>query len=277
MTARDHLSRWLSPSLFGLTVLCFLLPFATVSCDSAKTTFTGMQLVTRSVPAGGMVSEGKDCSADLSRCVQDRESLPATVALVAAFVGLVLGLAGIVTGSGSCAVAGIIALLWLVEPALEPFGPDVRLHAGYDLALLLFICAAGVRIRAARDGRRRGERRPRGAVRVHVAALSRYLLLALLIAIVAAGSDATIQSIGDYTLTWILFAVVPAWIALTVIVACWRKYGRVELARRTARCDSLLWLGPFLVLGLCSRKIRTRVAYASTLRRRAPAASAARR
>jgi hypothetical protein len=149
MTARDRLSRWLSPSLFALVGLCFLLPFATVSWDNAKTTFTGVQLVTRTVPAGGMVSEGADCSADLSECVQDRGSLPATVALVSAVVGLALGLAGIAKGSGWCATSGVIALLWLVEPALEPFGPDVRLHAGYDLALLLFICAAGIRIRAA--------------------------------------------------------------------------------------------------------------------------------
>ncbi len=137
MTARDRLSRWLSPSLFALVGLCFLLPFATVSWDNAKTTFTGVQLVTRTVPAGGMVSEGADCSADLSECVQDRGSLPATVALVSAVVGLALGLAGIAKGSGWCATSGVIALLWLVEPALEPFGPDVRLHAGYDLALLL--------------------------------------------------------------------------------------------------------------------------------------------
>jgi hypothetical protein len=80
--------------------------------------------------------------------------------------------------------------------------------------------------------------------------------LAALIAIVAAGSDATIQSIGDYTLLWLVFAVVPARIVFAAIVIRWRAMGRAELAGRTARCDSLLWLGPFLALGLCSPKIR---------------------
>jgi ABC-type glycerol-3-phosphate transport system permease component len=252
MTARDRLSRWLSPSLLALIALCFLLPFATVSCDDARTTFTGAQLVTRTVPAGGMVNEGGDCSADLSRCVQDRSSLPATVALVAALVGLVLGFVGITKGSGWCAALGIGALLWLVEPALEPLGPDVRLHAGYDLALLLFIGVGGLRLRAIRHQRRRR----RTAVRVHVIALTRYLLLALLVAVVAAGSDTSIQSIGGYIVAWFVFAVVPAWIALAAFVTHWRKQRRLELAERTARCDTLLWLGPFLALGFCSRTTR---------------------
>src|SRR5438309_10341169 len=51
----------LSPALFALICMAFVLPFATVSCDGAETSFTGLQLVTWTVPQGGPVSES-DCS-----------------------------------------------------------------------------------------------------------------------------------------------------------------------------------------------------------------------
>ena len=64
MDARALIRRWHSPVLFGLIGLCFLLPFATVSCDGAETTFTGAQLVTWSVPEGGAI-DGVDISAQV--------------------------------------------------------------------------------------------------------------------------------------------------------------------------------------------------------------------
>src|SRR6185295_7071299 len=95
--------RLISPSLFALAALCFLLPFGTVSCDGAKTSFTGIQLVTHTVPQGGPIDE-PDCSADLSTCIEHETSTAAGLALLAALVGVVLGYHNNVRGPGWCAM-----------------------------------------------------------------------------------------------------------------------------------------------------------------------------
>lgn len=147
MTAR-RLTRWLSPSLFALTALCFLLPFATVSCDNATTTFSGIQLVTHRVPTGGMLHEAPDCAADISVCVERDASWTAAIALVALVVALVLGLVGVVRGPGWC--AGIAFGALLVLPFEGPLlGPDVGLHAGWYLALGLSAVAGCLHVRRA--------------------------------------------------------------------------------------------------------------------------------
>jgi hypothetical protein len=147
--------RWLSPSLFALVALCFLLPFATVSCDDASTTFTGAQLVTWTVPNGGVLDEGPDCSSDISACVESTAAPPATLALLAAFAGLVLGLFGIVRGPGWCAGIGSLTVIYLPFSG-GVFGPTVTTHSGYVLALLLFLCVWVLHIvRAFRRMRRR--------------------------------------------------------------------------------------------------------------------------
>jgi hypothetical protein len=153
--------RWLSPTLFALIALCFLLPFATVSCDKASTSFTGVQLVTRTVPQGGVLDEAPDCSSDISACVERESSLTAELALGLSLVGLVLGLFGVVKGPGWVASATLGALVTL---ALEPFdtlGPDITLHSGLKLALLLAAAVAAVHGR--RAWRRRRLRRARAA------------------------------------------------------------------------------------------------------------------
>src|SRR5438477_7786179 len=76
----------LSPALFALICLAFVLPFATVSCDNAKTSFTGLQLVTHTVPSGGAVHEEGDCSGELGGCVESQGSLLAALAF-----GMALG------------------------------------------------------------------------------------------------------------------------------------------------------------------------------------------
>ena len=158
MPTRDRISRWLSPSLFTLIALCFLLPFATVSCDDANTTFTGAQLVTHTVPRGGVLDEAPECSTDISVCVERNASTTATIALFAALIGLALGLIGVGRGPGWCAAVGFGALLTL--PFLGPFlGPNVRMHSGWTLALGLCAFTGCVHIR--RAWRRRRARRNR--------------------------------------------------------------------------------------------------------------------
>jgi hypothetical protein len=152
--------RWLSPSLFALVALCFTLPFATVSCDDATTSFTGVQLVTWTVPHGGVLNEAPDCSNDISVCVERTAAPIATFALLAAFAGLALGLFGIVRGPGWCALVGLLAVIYLPFSG-GLFGPTVTTHSGYVLALLLFICTWVLHIvRAVRRLRRRRAARP---------------------------------------------------------------------------------------------------------------------
>jgi hypothetical protein len=132
------IKRWISPSLFALAALSFALPFATVSCDSARTTFSGIQLVTHTVPHGGAVDEPPDCSGELSSCVEGKASTAAGLALTAVLLGLALGCLGSLRGPGWCAIAGLGGLLYLV--GVEPFAVE-RLHAGFVLAAVALLAA----------------------------------------------------------------------------------------------------------------------------------------
>ena len=145
--------RWHTPTVFALFALCFFLPFATVSCDKARTSFTGIQLVTRTVPQGGYVDEGSDCSADLSTCVEQHASFPAEIALLAALLGCALGLLAVQRGPGWCAGVALVAMLYIVWQTAATFA-DVTYHAGLDGALALSAWAAVVHLVRARRRRR---------------------------------------------------------------------------------------------------------------------------
>jgi hypothetical protein len=141
-----------SPALFALICVCFVLPFATVSCDGAETSFTGLQLATWTVPAGGQVSES-DCSSDISAYVEDDGSAYAAIALLIAVLGLVLGLVGKAKGPGWCGAGGLIATLLIGLKGFEPLGPSVTFRVGYWLILLLFFVV--ICLHAAQAMRRR--------------------------------------------------------------------------------------------------------------------------
>jgi hypothetical protein len=145
--------RLLSPTLFAVIALAFFLPFATVSCDGATTHTTGIQLVTHTVPHGGTLDAGEDCQGYIGQCVEHKASNTATVAFVAALLGLVLGLLGIVRGPGWCALVGFGAMV------LMPFQgmfADISLEAGWVIAFFGFQAAGiGHAVWAVRRGRRR--------------------------------------------------------------------------------------------------------------------------
>jgi hypothetical protein len=167
MTIRDRIHRWHSPSLFALIALCFLLPFATVfvsGCDTSlhsSTRFTGAQLVTRTVPRGGV---DPSCSHDISVCVEQAGATTADVAFGAAVIGLVLGLLGIARGPGWCAAVGLGALATLFLQFLQSPGlseDDFSLHSGFWFTLLLFAWAGVVHLRRAwRRARSKRLKRP---------------------------------------------------------------------------------------------------------------------
>jgi len=146
MSFHDRVRRWLSPTVFALVALCFLLPFGTVrSCDGGderEVSFTGIQMVTRSVPlpTGAWVGDAasRQYEGSFTREVEKSGAGSAELAFGAAIVGLVLGLLG-VAGGGWCAVVGVGALLVF----LANWSDDLELNpqAGVGLALLLFVLA----------------------------------------------------------------------------------------------------------------------------------------
>jgi hypothetical protein len=135
-----------------MVLLAFALPFATVSCDTDETTFTGAQLATWSVPEGGQL-DARNCRDDIAGCVEREGSLLAGVVAVAALAGIVLGLWRTPKGEGWCAAAGLVAILLLTAQALRPRAVDVSLHSGFWVILALLLWATA--LHAARRLRRR--------------------------------------------------------------------------------------------------------------------------
>jgi hypothetical protein len=156
MTGRFSAQRHLGPVLFGLTILAFLLPFATVSCNGAETTFTGVQLVTKTVPAGGIV-DGKQ----LGDHVEEEASSLAMAAFASAVVGFFLTALGRVKGPGWLAAAGLTSTLLLGSDGFDIYGPTITYRAGYVLTLFLFTAASF--LFAARAIKRRRARKRVGA------------------------------------------------------------------------------------------------------------------
>jgi hypothetical protein len=248
MDVRTGTHRWLSPTFFALIALCFFLPFATVSCDGASTTFTGVQLVTDTVPHGGFVHEGRDCSADISVCAEHDGAGTATLALAMALVGVLLGLLGIARGPGWCAAIGAAAMVKL-SFAGGFLGPDIYFHSGYELALLLFVLAWCLHIRRAYR-RARPRSRPQGPLSAHLNALLLYGFVAYGSLVLAGGPPGLERSIGSAGFIWLALAVAPTWLGVAVALQRWRKAGRPDLLERAARWDALLWLGPLLPAAL---------------------------
>jgi hypothetical protein len=178
MTTRDRISRWHSPSVFTLIALCFLLPLATVtfvgSCSASgygHTSFTGFQLVTRTVPRGTGTG---GCSAReinnwrgdaINTCVEQAGATTAEVAFAVAVVGHLLGVLGVAGGPGWCAAVGLAALLQI---PLSLGDYQVSTHAGYWLAVVLFGWAGLLHVR--RWWKRRPTRVKRGPYKPVVAA-----------------------------------------------------------------------------------------------------------
>jgi Domain of unknown function (DUF4234) len=125
-----------SAALFLGVALAFLLPFATVSCDTEdRTTFTGLQLATRSVPETPTEIEGDS----LSSLIEDSGARAATFVLLSVAAGLLLvGLGR--RGGGWFAFGALGGLAWLGREATGA-RPFITVHAGYWLALGFSIAA----------------------------------------------------------------------------------------------------------------------------------------
>jgi hypothetical protein len=148
--AAEHqgiVARWHLPTVFAAVFLAFCLPFATVSCNGAETTFTGMQLVTHTVPHGGTFEDEDGRKSELSDRVERKSSIPAAIVLLLAAAGLGFGLLG-TRRTGWCASLGLLFTVILGMNTGGGFlsGPDVTYHGGYWSTLLLFVWACLVHI-----------------------------------------------------------------------------------------------------------------------------------
>jgi hypothetical protein len=134
-----------STFIFLGTLLCFFLPFVTVSCQGMNVfTVTGRQLATGAtiVQPGGFGSSNKQ-----------RISLDpfATIAALSAVSGLILSLVGrrMVRGvatSGAVGTASLAAMKVHLDYELQKQGMGMaqnNYQAGYFLALLLMIAGTG--------------------------------------------------------------------------------------------------------------------------------------
>ena len=133
-----------SPGLFIVTILCFLLPFITVSCNGQKVaTFSGIQLAT-----GTTLEEPQVFGRPQQKHV-DPEPV-ASMALICAVAGLVLSFLG-ARAALAPAISGAVGALLLVvlQSKLES---DLTRQAqgmfrleyesGFVLALIFFLVAA---------------------------------------------------------------------------------------------------------------------------------------
>jgi hypothetical protein len=137
----------ISPLMFGIIIICFLLPFLAISCDKERiVTFTGIQLMT-----------GKDISMDYeeinSKINQRSGSEPLVIlAFLCAIGGLVLGFVNIDKKLILTTIAGALGFIFLLsfmlktDNSLSKEGMGVLsadFLVGYWLSFLLFMGSAG--------------------------------------------------------------------------------------------------------------------------------------
>jgi hypothetical protein len=171
-------ARRLAATAFAGAVLAFALPMGAVSnCDGEEVRFSGLELVTASVPPS------ESAPGTLHEDVERHASVFAVAALLACFLGLAFGLAGR-AGGGAWASTGLIATQLLGGAILLTGTAGGSLLAGYWLLLLLLGVAGIAYLRVAARRRRLSGRRVRRYVLGQCClALSPALAVAVLIAI----------------------------------------------------------------------------------------------
>ena len=139
------MKRKISSSIFGLILICFFLPFMTVSCQSQKIySFSGTQLVT-----GTSIEQKNSFSGSSTKQQVNGEPL-ASLALACSIVGVGVGLSTWKKGpkvSIGIAIAGVILMLLLkskVDTDVFTQGRgmiQVDYEIGFWGSFLLFISA----------------------------------------------------------------------------------------------------------------------------------------
>jgi hypothetical protein len=175
----DGVRRRLSPTLFGIVLLCFLLPFVTVECGE-PVTFTGVHAAT------GI--DRPEAYAD-----QPAPNVWALIAFTSAWTGLLVGLLRGRTGAiggALAAFAGIVGLVGFIVYVAGMTHGRFTARIGYMLSLLLFVGAVALndrllsrRTRAPNDESGFGR-----ATRVYLTAMG-VIAATMLIAVVGSAVD----------------------------------------------------------------------------------------
>lgn len=153
--------------LFGIIALCFLLPFAEVSCSSTEsarafvlptgegTTVSGFQLVTGSVRSRVDGSPAALLGGNQNDRIRDEVRAPsepfAILALASAFAGIALCLSESRRAIQRAAIAGAVGasclLLLARSPTLASLGLSrVEFEFGYWLTLFLFVISSAIHV-----------------------------------------------------------------------------------------------------------------------------------
>ena len=150
--------RKISPAIFGTAIICFFLPFVSITCQNQKiASVTGINLVTgttinKPMPSGS--GEGKRIGV---------EPL-AIFALTAGAAGLALGLSGMkqkMIGTVFSGAAGVVLLVLLRMKLNHDVSEQTKglasldYEAGYYLVFFLYLAAFVVGLAAAAEGRGR--------------------------------------------------------------------------------------------------------------------------
>ena len=190
----DHKARFATPAGFGIALICFVLPFATLSCQGREVaTLSGLDLAFGSTldasalpmnPSGAAEFEQKSKeeqeaamlkvmgSAQAQAIGSNLWAIAAAVAAAAGLGAAVLG--GRTAGAVPAAIAGLGALLLLLAKSRvegQVAGPtmgmgQVSWNAGFWLCLAAFAATAAFNayLGAARPEAVRDELPPRGSV-----------------------------------------------------------------------------------------------------------------
>lgn len=144
----NQTKRRLSPALFGIALLCFLLPFVSVSCGGTEVfKLNGLDFVK------GISEQGQ---------AMDPSPL-AIIALISAVIGLCIGFTKIRSANLIGAIAGLagfvgdMVLRMTFDNAVAEQGAQTSWLGGYYLSITLFAAAAIFNIYAVRNSGKQDE------------------------------------------------------------------------------------------------------------------------
>ena len=184
-------SRWLAPVFFAAALLCFLLPFATVGCDT-RATADGKDFLAGHVPAAVDANgQSYEESSDAEEMIKNGAPT-VTLAFVFAAGGSLLAVAPGVTAAAAAFAAGAFAVgalaLFLLTGYLRLEGAVVDLRYGFWLAAALAGAGTFVALRRRREVAGHGRRSARRALEV-AAAGGVVLLIAAVVPHVSVGTE----------------------------------------------------------------------------------------
>jgi hypothetical protein len=138
--------KYITPSLYGIIIICFFLPFVIVSCEGKTIQeFTGMQMAvgtTVQTFSGSQEEETYNYRVNPDPC--------ASIALIITIIGLILGLSGkgreiLLTAASAIGVIMLLLVRSNVVKEMTKQGMqmlNIEFGAAYYISIILFLIAA---------------------------------------------------------------------------------------------------------------------------------------